>query len=58
MAVEKQILDELADLRTRVGKLELQNREFEFRLRKVTDAMLTADSMHRKLRNEELRHDF
>ena len=52
------ILEKVIQLEERVKKLEEENREFEFRIGKLTDVMLTADAMHRKLQSEMIRHDF
>jgi uncharacterized coiled-coil protein SlyX len=55
---DKAVTDKLRLLEERIGKLETQNREMEFRIQKLSDIMLTADKMHQKMRSETIRHDF
>jgi len=52
------LMEKVIRLEERVQRLEEQNKELEFRVGKLTDVVLTADTMHRKLRSEMIRHDF
>jgi hypothetical protein len=55
---DKAVTDKLRLPEERIGILETQNREMEFRIQKLSDIMLTADKMHQKMRSETIRHDF